>query len=249
MIIRTIRFLTALALLALASFTLAGEPADQAVVDRLSAALKNPAMGLEVESVQTSEIPGLYAVQFAKGPLVYATADGKYFVSGDLYQVTNGNYVNLADERRNVERKAKLDALDESDMIVFAPKGETKAQITVFTDVTCHYCQLLHSHIKEFNDLGIKVRYLAFPRAGIGSPAYDMLVTAWCSKDPQDALTRLKKKEVLPQIKCDPNPVADEFELGQALGVRGTPALIMDDGRLIPGYKTPEQLAQLLGLK
>lgn len=249
MINRIFSTLTALACLSLAGLALAGEETvDKEVVERLSVALDSPAMGLKVETVHASEIPGIYAVQFENGPLVYATGDGQYFILGDMYQVVNGNYVNLGDQRRNGERKAQLDALDESDMIVFAPEGEAKAQITVFTDVTCFYCQKLHKDVPEFNKRGIKVRYLAFPRAGIGSPAYKQLVTAWCSDNPQQTLTRLKNKEAVPPVTCDDNPVARDYELGQAMGVRGTPALITDDGTLIPGYQTPDQLEKTLGL-
>ncbi|EEF22618.1 Thiol:disulfide interchange protein dsbC precursor, putative, partial [Ricinus communis] len=121
----------------------------------------------KVQSVVRSEMPGLYTVKFVNGPQVYATPDGKYFVLGDLYQVEQKGFVNLAEQKRNGERAKLLADLKPEDMIIFKPKGETKAAITVFTDVDCGYCRKLHKEVPQLNAMGIEVRYLAYPRAGI----------------------------------------------------------------------------------
>jgi len=248
MFIRFFRNFTALVLLALASIAQAGEPVDKATADKLSAALNSPAMGLKVASVETSEVPGMYAVQFEAGPLVYATADGSYFILGDLFQVSNGQYVNLAEKRRDGERAAQLAAVDTGDMIIFPAEGETRAHITVFTDVTCFYCQKLHKEVPELNKRGVEVRYLAYPRSGVDSPGYRQLVGAWCSDNPQDTLTRLKNKEAVPAKQCDDNPVQAQYQLGQEMGVRGTPAMVTETGQMIPGYQSADQLMVTLGL-
>lgn len=232
----------------LAPLAFAGAPADKAATDRLSAALNSPAMGLKVGSVETSEIPGMYEVQFENGPMVYATADGQYFMLGDMFKISGGQFVNLSEQRRDAERLASLNALDESDMIVFAPEGETKAQITVFTDTTCFYCQKLHQEVPELNKRGVKVRYLAYPRSGPDSPGYRQLVGAWCAENPQKTLTALKNKEAVPVEQCADNPVQEQYQLGQQLGVRGTPAMITDSGQMIPGYQSADQLMVTLGL-
>ncbi len=247
MISRMSRVAIVLALFVTASSGFAAETVDKALKDSLTAALASPDMGLEVESVESSEIPGMYAVQFKNGPLVYATADGKHLINGDLFSVNNGKYVNLSEAKRDTQREKQIAAVDKKDMIVFPAVGETRAHITVFTDTTCFYCQKLHKEVPELNQRGVEVRYLAFPRAGLGSEAYDQMVTAWCSKDPQATLTKLKNKQSVKPVKCD-NPVAMEYELGQQVGVRGTPALILEDGKLIPGYQTTDQLMKTLGL-
>ncbi len=166
----TCKALSALVLSALSAFSLAGEPADKAIVDKLSAALASPAMGLTVDTVETSEMPGIYEVQFESGPMVYATGDGRFFLLGDLFQVNDGQFVNLAEQRRDAERVAVLGAVDTADMIVFPAEGETRAHISVFTDITCFYCQKLHKEVPELNKRGVEVRYLAYPRAGVDSP-------------------------------------------------------------------------------
>ncbi len=85
----------------------AGEPADKAVADKLRAVLAMPAMGLEVASVETSEIPGLYEVQFTTGPVVYSTATGEHVILGDLFSVDAKGYINLTEKRRDGERAGK----------------------------------------------------------------------------------------------------------------------------------------------
>lgn len=230
------------------SLAFAGEAVDKATVDKLRAALANPAMGLEVDTVEMSPIPGLYEVAFTAGPVVYSTATGEHFLLGDLYSVNKEGYTNLTAKRRDGERLEALATVDEKDMIIFSPQGETKAHITVFTDTTCFYCQKLHKEVPELNKRGVEVRYLAFPRSGIGSPSYNQMVTAWCASDRQDILTKLKQKQAVPEQTCEDNPVAAQYVLGQQIGVSGTPALITDDGTLIPGYQSAEDLMVTLGL-
>jgi thiol:disulfide interchange protein DsbC len=236
-------------LVLVASLAVAGEPVDKALAEKLSKKLALPAMGLVVESVAPSQIPGLYEVQYANGgPLVYATAEGDYFVLGDLYSVGPDGFVNLAEQRRDGQRKEMLDGIAEKDMIVFSPEGEARAHITVFTDVTCFYCQKLHREVPELNKRGVEVRYLAYPRAGTDSDGYRKLASAWCADNPQDTLTRLKRKESVPENVCTPNPIADQYRLGQEMGVRGTPAIVTGTGQMIPGYQSADELMVTLGL-
>lgn len=227
----------------------AGDKADQAVLDALAKKLAMPAMGLEVESVSASPLTGLYEVQYANGgPLVYATKTGDFFVLGDLYAVEGDGFVNLAEKRRDGQRRDLMESLDKGDMIVFSPEGEPRAHITVFTDVTCFYCQKLHLEVPELNKRGVEVRYLAYPRAGTDSDGYRKLASAWCADNPQDALTRLKQKESVQENVCTPNPIAEQYRLGQEVGVRGTPAIITQAGQMIPGYQSADELMVTLGL-
>jgi len=236
------------ALVTIAPAAAAQDAVSAAQVATLKAALEKPDRGLTIESVEVSEAPGLFAVQFANGPVVYATGDGKHFVVGDLHRVEGGQFVNLTERRRDVERLARMDAVKTEEMIVFSPEGETRTHISVFTDVTCFYCQKLHLEVPELNKRGVEVRYLAYPRAGLKSDGYNKLATAWCADDPQTTLTKLKAKESVKEKICEPNPIAGQFELGQAVGVSGTPAIVTEDGKLIPGYRPAADLVGVLGL-
>ncbi len=218
------------------------------VADNIISVLKSGRPDLNFGEVKESPIPGMYRVQVQNGPLFFVSADGKYFLTGDMYQVKSNEYVNLQEVERTAKRKEIMAIVDPKDEIIFKPKGETKAVIQVFTDVDCGYCQKLHREIAELNGYGIEVRYLAYPRAGVQSEAFNKLATAWCSDNPQETLTRFKNRERVKIDVCEKNPVAMQFQLGNMVGVRGTPALVLADGTMVPGYRPAKDLAEMLGL-
>ena len=226
----------------------ADESVDPAIEKTLRSRLGAPQIGLEVQKVELSELPGLYRVSIVQGPTIYSTADGAYFIVGDLYNVGVAGLVNMGEQQRSNDRKEAIAAVPEADVIVFPAKGVTLTHITVFTDVSCFYCQKLHQEVPELNRRGVEVRYLAYPRQGIGSPGFRQLASAWCADDRQATLTAFKNREELKENVCPGNPIAEQFALGQALGVRGTPAIVMPDGEMIPGYKSADDLAQALGV-
>ena len=222
----------------------------QEIEDRMGAALSAFAgQPIGIESVRPSPAPGIVEVQVINGPLLYATEDGGYFfLNGDLHQVSVSGAVNLTEERRSLARKEQLAAVSLEDMVVFSPKGETRDYVSVFTDVTCFYCQKLHREVDQLNAKGVEVRYLAFPRGGINSDGAKKLATAWCADDQQTTLTELKAGMDLPVNDCADSPIAAQYQLGQEMGVSGTPAIITSSGMMIPGYRPAADLIVVLGL-
>ncbi len=222
----------------------------QEVEDQMGAALSAFAgQPIGIESVRPSPAPGIVEVQVINGPLLYATEDGGYFfLNGDLHQVSEAGAVNLTEERRSLARKEQLAAVSLEDMVVFSPKGETRDYVSVFTDVTCFYCQKLHREVDQLNAKGVEVRYLAFPRGGINSDGAKKLATAWCADDQQTTLTELKAGVDLPVNDCADSPIAAQYQLGQEMGVSGTPAIITSSGMMIPGYRPAADLIVALGL-
>jgi thiol:disulfide interchange protein DsbC len=198
--------------------------------------------------VGESAMPGFYAVQIEGGPLLYVSADGGHFFDGNLYQITRSQFVDVRDMALNGERRELFATRSTDDMIIFKPAGQTKAIINVFTDVDCSYCRKLHNEVPQLNAMGIEVRYLAFPRAGLVSESYNKIATAWCSDTPNKALTAIKNGTKLSTSVCSDNPVAAHYQLGQSLGVNSTPAIVLMDGTLIPGYKPAAEFAALFGL-
>lgn len=217
---------------------------------RMAAALSGFAgQPIAIESARPSPAPGIAEVQIENGPLIYATEDGAYFfLNGDLHRTTATSAVNLTEERRAVARKEQLASVSVDEMLVFSPQGEPRDYIAVFTDVTCFYCQKLHREVDELNAQGIEVRYLAFPRGGIDSEGAQKLATAWCADDQQTTLTELKAGVDLPMNECANNPVAAQYQLGQDMGVTGTPAIVTSSGQMIPGYRPAADLVTVLGL-
>lgn len=205
----------------------------------------------QIKSISESPVEGLMEVRLLNGQLFYASDNGNYVIDGTLFQLTDQGVVNLEQERINkLMVPRRLDAInnfDEADLVTFKPKGETKATIYAFTDVDCGYCRKLHREMQSYNDIGIEIKYLAYPRAGIGSSSYDKMVAIWCADDPQQAMTKAKAGKAIEMAKCE-NPVAEQFALGGKLGVTGTPSLLTTDGQLLPGYMPAERLSKALGI-
>lgn len=203
---------------------------------------------VNVTLIEASPIPGLHMVEIEGGLMLHVTEDGSYAIAGVLYALTDQGPVDPFEARKAAKRVALLADVPKDQMIVFAPEGETKGVLNVFTDPDCGFCRKLHADVPELNSYGIEVRYLAFPRMGIGSETYDRLVSAWCAEDPQEAITRLKLGRKISSKSCR-NPVAEHYAMGQVVGIEGTPTMVTADGELIDGYRPAAQLAQRLGLQ
>jgi len=223
--------------MSLFNFSVADSGAQEAITKSLSKIFP----GVTPDKIAPSPMEGVSEVLI--GPrLMYVSNDGKYLLQGSLIDLKTRT--DIGEERRNGIRLDALNDLGEEKMIVF-PAKEQKHVITVFTDIDCGYCRKLHGEMDKYNEKGITVRYLMFPRAGIDSASYKKAVSVWCSKDQQDAMTRSKSGENVPNATCD-NPVKEEYELGQLIGVRGTPAIIMEDGAMLPGYVPAARLVKAL---
>jgi thiol:disulfide interchange protein DsbC len=198
--------------------------------------------GARADELHPSPVPGIY--ELARGAdIIYVTADGKYAFSGDLYELANKN--NLTEEHRRELRVKQIAAFPESEMVIFGPPSP-KYTVTVFTDVDCPFCRKLHSQIAEYNRLGVRVRYLLYPRNGPNTSSWTKAEQVWCSADRNDALTRAKLGQDLKIKVCANNPVARSYALGQEFALQGTPAIILPDGQMVPGYLSPEELLQEL---
>lgn len=220
---------------------------DAKVTERITQRLTAAIPGLQVREITESSIAGLYEVRTNGQETLFASEDGGHLVVGELYKVDPAGVVNVSEGRRELERAKRLNALAADDLISFKPAGETKAVINVFTDIDCPYCRKLHAEVPDLNAMGVQVNYLAFPRSGPNTPSFTKAVSAWCADNPAEAMNLAKSGKTLPGKTCE-NPVAEQFQLGNEIGVTGTPAIILEDGRMIRGYMPKERLAQALGL-
>lgn len=198
--------------------------------------------GARADELRATPVPGIWELTRG-GEIVYATADGQYAFSGDLFDLKSNT--NLTEGHRREARLRMLAQVPESEMLIFGSK-DPKYTVTVFTDVDCPYCRKLHSEIGEYNRLGISVRYLLFPRSGPNSPSWTKAEQVWCSPDRNDALTRAKLGQALPIRPCANNPVAATYALGREFALDGTPAIVLTNGEILPGYLPPDVLLKHL---
>jgi thiol:disulfide interchange protein DsbC len=222
---------------------LAGEKQDTSkdVYRDLKVAVKQFFPDIEPDKISPSPVSGL--VEVVIGPrLFYFSEDGKFLVNGNIIDVQNKE--DVTEPKTAEARKGALDNLGEDEMVIFAPK-ETKHTVTVFTDIDCGYCRKLHDQMGEYNDLGISVRYLLYPRSQIGSPSYNKAVNVWCAKDKKQALTDAKSGVSVDAKEC-PNPVSNNMRFGRMMGVNGTPAIVLSNGQMVRGYLPPKALIKRL---
>lgn len=196
---------------------------------------------ISINAVQETAFGGLIQVELSTGEKLFTDRAGEYLVTGDLYQAQSDGLVNLSAIERQKSVAQWIAAIPESEMIIFEPE-QTRATITVFTDVDCAYCRRLHGDLEKNLANGIRVRYVAYPRGGEASEAYPKMINVWCSDDRQKSLTQAKHGQNIPSRECD-NPVLKHYNLGNRIGISGTPAIVLEDGSLIPGYLEPDQLA------
>lgn len=247
---RLTRLLASLLTLGIASFSYAAS-VEETIAEALRAAQPN----LILQSATQVDGQNLYEVELTSGEVIYATPDGQYFIYGSLYQATPGEVVNLTAKRSDAKRLTLLESLEAKDLVVFQSKKDQKAVVSVFTDVDCGYCRKLHREVPRLNELGITVQYLAYPRAGVYAnrkrtkftDSYKKLKSVWCDGDRAAAMNKAKATGFIKDnLKCEA-PIEAHLALGEQFGVRGTPAIVLESGELLPGYLPADELAKKLG--
>ena len=226
------------AMLALAASAATTQPAPKPDV-RAEIARR---LEVKVEDVKPSPIAGLYEIR-SGAEVGYVSVDGRFYVDGDVFDMTSK--ANLTEQRRQVGRLDLMAKVSDSDAIIFSPTGTVRHTLTVFTDIDCAYCRRLHQEIGELNRLGIRVRYLMYPRNGPDTESWRKAEAVWCSADRRDALTRAKRGETIKSGSCK-TPITAHYALGQQLGIQGTPGIITDRGEYLAGYLPAASMAEYL---
>jgi thiol:disulfide interchange protein DsbC len=214
----------------------------ETVPEKVKQRLAEVAPGYDVDSIKSTPLSGLYEF-IANGSVLYVSADGRYIINGSLIDLDTKQ--NLTELTQQAVTKKVMDAYDKNKMITFSAEGKPKHIISVFTDVDCPYCSMLHKEVPKLNKAGVEVRYLMYPRAGAGSATFIKSVSAWCNEDQKKAIGIVKEGGKVVAMNCD-NPVQEQFDLGRSIGVSGTPTLILESGKVLPGYMPADKLLKVL---
>jgi len=219
------------------------------VQDDIRAQLQQLDPNIPIKSIATEPKGGFYAVTLGSGEILYVSADQRYIMSGTFYEVSERGLVNLTEESLKAVRLEAMASVKDEDMVIYPAEGERKARLLVFTDIDCPYCRKLHDEVPDLAEMGIEVAYLAFPRSGPGTPTAKKMEAIWCQQGDERlaAMDRAKSGDENEPTSCE-NAVNEQFMLGQQVGVTGTPALIFEDGSLVPGYVPAARLKQMLKL-
>lgn len=195
------------------------------------------------DSIRRTPIPNIFEVVVG-ARLVYVTGDGRFLIEGEIIDLEQQK--NLTNPRLNEITVAAVDAVGEQNMLIFEPPEQTKYTVTVFTDIDSAYSRKLHQEIDQYTNRGIRMRYLFYPRAGLGSDSFAKAVAVWCAPDRQQAIDRAMAGEPAESGSC-PNPVHNHWQLGGRMGVSGAPVMVLENGDMLPGYVSAERLYEILG--
>jgi len=217
--------------------------ANEAGIKELRGALAKRMPTAANASIKITPVAGLYEVMAGK-QILYMSQDARYIFDGDLYDMNFRQ--NLTENARGAIRLQALDNLGEENMLVYMPTGEVKHTITVFTDIYCPYCQKLHDEMADYQKNGIKVRYIFVPFKGPKS--VQTSISVWCAKDRNKAMDLAKKGGKVEEKTCD-NPISKHQALAAELGIRGTPAIMLESGVMMPGYVPSTKVIEQLNAK
>jgi|TARA_B100000959_G_C14854519_1_gene571555 thiol:disulfide interchange protein DsbC len=198
---------------------------------------------IKPSTIEKSPIKDVYLVTVGENAFYVTKRDG-FLIMGNIYDLDRNVY--LLTERWNKLIKEAIDTMPLNKMLVISP-AKAKRFVTVFTDVDCVFCRRFHEEVGQLNRAGLEVRYLLYPGAGVQSESYKRLVSVWCADDQLQALTDAKQGKSLPSKNCD-NPVAAHFRLGQDIGLKGTPWIVLDNGKVISHYVAVSELLEEVGL-
>jgi thiol:disulfide interchange protein DsbC len=224
------------------AFAFSSSLSAQTIEEKISDKLSNSNARVEVTSVEESPWKGMYEVSLTSGEIIFSDKNAEYLVVGQLLNLNADNQVvNLSEQKFQVKVADTLERVSSDEQIIYPAKGEQKAFVTVFTDISCYYCKKLHKAIPELQKNGVTVKYMAFPRAGLGSDIEKQMSAIWCAKDKLEAMDVAKKTGKITAASCD-SPVASQFRLGHQLGVNATPTLFTEQGVKIAGFSTASDL-------
>ncbi|MEE9334009.1 MAG: DsbC family protein [Granulosicoccaceae bacterium] len=215
---------------------------DDEQITLLRAQIDKEIPGMPIKSIMATPVDGVYEL-VSEGQIYYINEDASFLLTGNMIDLETEQ--NLTEIRLGGLHMELLEDIDESNMLIYEPEEASDRSITVFTDISCGYCRLLHEQIDTLLDAGVRVRYLMFPRAGLGSPGHQALESVWCADDPQKAMTTAKAGGQVDEMSCD-NPIENHVEVAQQVGLRGTPLIYLDTGERVHGYREAAVLAKMV---
>jgi thiol:disulfide interchange protein DsbC len=234
------RLLTAFLSLSLAL----GLSACQAGDAEIRQAIQTLAPGAKITQIGKTGVKGMMEVTIDgdQGPMVvYADENGQFLLVGDLLDVKSKR--NLTRDRMDKLSEVKWDTLPLKDAIKVV-RGNGQRKLAVFSDPDCPYCKKAEVEFSKLDNVTI---YTFLYPLDFHKDAARKSRLVWCSKDRSQAWLDLMLKGKAPEGKgdCD-NPVDKNLSLGARLRVEGTPAIILANGKRIPGYVPAERLESML---
>lgn len=210
----------------------AAAPAVARVTEQLAAAYPNTPF----RDVKPSPLPGIYEVTMGDN-VAYTDGTGRYFLFGHLFDMQK--QVDLTQQHVDQGYKTRFPAalLDHAIKTVH---GNGRRVVAIFSDPDCPYCHQLEEQLALVDNVTIYT--FLYPLESIHPDAMTKAIRIQCAPDPARAWHDWMTQRVLPPLAACKHPINDNLVLGSRLGVTGTPTLIAQDGRMLPGAVSATQL-------
>ncbi|KGX17215.1 DsbC family protein [Burkholderia pseudomallei] len=210
--------------------------AAQQVSDRLAATYpKTP-----FRDVKPAPLPGLYEVSMGE-TVAYTDSTGRYFLFGHLYDMQD--QVDITEQRKAQGYKTRFPAAVLNHAIKTV-RGNGQRVLAVFSDPDCPYCHQLEQQLAMVDNVTIYT--FLYPLESLHPDAMTKSIRIQCSADPAKAWREWMTESRLPPLVSCHHPINDNIVLGSRLGITGTPTIIAEDGRMLPGAVSAAHLSAWL---
>jgi len=195
----------------------------------------------QIDEVNKTPIPGLYEVRMGT-EIVYTDERGDHIIEGSITETKTRS--NLTQARIDKLTAIDFAALPLKDAIVWK-QGTGARKLVVFADPNCGYCKKFETEMQQVKD--VTVYTFLYPILGGDSP--DKARNIWCAKDNGAVWRNWMINGTTPMRsmgQCDTAALQRNVALGKKYRVNGTPALVFEDGKRVPGAMGPEQVEKQL---
>jgi thiol:disulfide interchange protein DsbC len=232
------------ALAALAASGLPGVAQAQPEKDIQASFAKN--MKVEVTDIRKLPFADLYEVLVNGQTIAYTDAKGEVVLVGNLLDVRTR--ANLTEQRQKELLSVDWKSLPLDRAVVYR-KGDGSRRIAVFSDPDCPFCRKLEGEIAGLDNLTVYTFLL--PIAQLHPDAARKANAVWCSKDPGRAWLDLMllEREPAPAPAGCAAPLEEIATLAKKFRINGTPGIVFESGRVVPGLINRVQIEQNLQQK
>lgn len=194
-----------------------------------------------ITSVTPSGITGIYEVRMGSN-IAYTDEKVQYFLFGHLFDMQNQR--DITQDRIDSANKIDFKALP-LDKAIKIVKGKGERIFAVFTDPDCPYCKQLERNINEMDNYTMYV--FMYPIPQLHPAATDHSNGIWCAPNRAEAWSKSMVSGEFPTVIANcATPTDEVVNIGQSLGVQGTPTIFRADGRRQPGALSAEALSKWL---
>jgi len=224
--------------------TITPSPSTDSAVATVSGKFKQMYPNTTFSDIRPSDIPGMYEVDMGTN-IAYTDTTGRYFIFGHLFDMQKQVDITSARESEVKESRRVQFPIQYLGNAIKTVHGDGSRVLAVFSDPNCPYCKKLEAELSHVDNVTI----YTFLYPVLGEDSKTLAIATWCSKDQSNTWEDWMIGKVRPHLTSCTTPLNDNLVLGSNLGVTGTPTLITDDGKLLPGSASSEKIGEWLGAK